>query len=27
VEEAQKKGPFELEDPEDDQPWRAPPSA
>jgi hypothetical protein len=27
VEEAQKKGPFKLEDPEDDQPWRAPPSA
>jgi len=28
VEEAQKKqGPFKLEEPEDDEPWRAPPSA
>jgi hypothetical protein len=27
VEEAQKKGLFKLEEPEDDEPWRAPPSA
>jgi hypothetical protein len=28
VEEAQKKqSPFQLEEPEDDEPWRAPPSA
>ncbi len=27
VEEAQQQGPFKLEEPEDDEPWRAPPSA
>jgi hypothetical protein len=27
VEEAQRKGSFNLEEPEDDKPWRPPPSA